>query len=90
MESKPDPKKPKKGMKSFVLTSLGWELALPIFLGAFLGYQIDHKIIKSGYAFTIILVIVGIIIGYYNIYKRIELEVLRTKKEKKNQKDQED
>jgi len=62
--------------KGISLTSLGWQLALPIVGGAFLGFQLD----KSGsnqYTYTLMFSVFGIIIGYYNIYKIIELEWLR-------------
>ncbi len=69
--------------KDFNLISLGWELALPIFGGVFFGYQID-KHLHSQYTFTLILLAFGIIAGYYNLYRLIELEVLRTKAAKLN------
>jgi predicted F0F1-ATPase subunit len=77
MNSKEQNKK-RLWIKDVNLTSLGWELALPIFLGAFLGYQIDRHF-NLKYTFTLILLIFGIFAGYYNLYKIIELELLRTK-----------
>ena len=65
-------------IKDINLTSLGWELALPIFSGALLGYLIDRQI-NTSYLFTIGLILAGIAIGYYNIYKYIEIEHLRLK-----------
>lgn len=70
------------------MTSLGWELALPIFGGVFIGYQIDQALIISKHLFTVSLLIIGILIGYYNLYKLIELEMLRIKVNKSNLKDQ--
>jgi F0F1-type ATP synthase assembly protein I len=58
--------------------SLGWELAIPIFGGAFLGYKIDQTLDLSP-IFTLTLVFTGIFLGYYNLYKHIEIEVLRKK-----------
>ncbi|MDY6867478.1 MAG: AtpZ/AtpI family protein [Chloroflexota bacterium] len=72
-------------IKDFNLISLGWELALPIFGGVFLGYQIDQYL-DSQYTFTLICLILGITAGYYNLYRLIELEVLRTKTAKLNKK----
>jgi len=77
MAQKKDNKK-RMLVKDITLTSLGWELALPIFTGAFIGYQID-KYSSSTYTFTLICLILGIIAGYYNLYRQIELEWLRTK-----------
>lgn len=73
-----------KKYKNISLTSLGWELALPIFGGVFIGYQLDKILIKSQYLFTVSFLVIGIIIGYYNLYKLIDLELLRTKKEQRN------
>lgn len=67
--------------KDIPLTSLGWDLALPIFGGVFLGYQIDHRL-GSSYTFTLALLLIGVVIAYYNLYKLIQLEILRTKSAK--------
>jgi F0F1-type ATP synthase assembly protein I len=77
-------KKTKKYSRSLSLTTLGWELALPIFGGVLLGYQIDSKTAGSGYTFTFLLLLVGIFVGYYNLYKYIHLEMLRTKFKNRN------
>lgn len=79
--------KEKKTFNGIALTTLGWELALPIFGGALLGFQIDRNIIGSSYKFTLLLIAAGIIIGYYNIYKYIQIELLRTKLAKMIQKE---
>jgi F0F1-type ATP synthase assembly protein I len=76
-----------KTYKNISLTSLGWELALPIFGGVFIGYQLDQVLIKTRYLFTISFLIIGIIVGYYNLYKLIDLELLRIKKGKRNLED---
>lgn len=75
--------------RSLALTSIGWELALPIFGGLLIGYYIDRRL-ATGFIFTLILLIIGVLIGYYSLYKYIELEMLRKKalenrKEKKDQ-----
>ena len=90
MSQQPEKKKSNKKKANFSLTSLGWELALPIFGGVLIGYRIDRILINSQYIFTIALLFLGIIAGYYNLYKLIELEVLRTKAEKRNFKNQGD
>lgn len=66
-------------IKDINLTSLGWELALPIFGGALIGYLIDRQT-NTHYFFIIGFILLGIGIGYYNIYKYIEIELLRLKK----------
>jgi predicted F0F1-ATPase subunit len=68
----------KQWHKNLPLLSLGWELALPIFGGVFIGYQLD-RYFESQYIFTITLLFFGIVTGYYSLYKYIELETLRTK-----------
>ncbi len=81
METKEKLKNQSSWIKDLKLTSLGWELALPIFGGVFLGYQIDRRM-DSSYTFTLIFVLLGIIIAYYNLYRLIELEMLRTQSAK--------
>ena len=84
MENTSENGKQKNGIRNISLTSLGWELALPIFGGVLIGYQLDHILTDSSYLFTISLLLFGIIMGYYNLYKLIELEMLRTKIEKRH------
>ena len=64
--------------KNLSLTTLGWELALPIFGGALSGYYLDNAL-RTQYALTILLLVVGIFFGYYNLIKLIDLEILRSK-----------
>lgn len=64
--------------KDIHLTSLGWELALPIFGGALLGSQID-RLTGSNYFFTLVLLFLGVLAGYYRLFKFIQLEMLRAK-----------
>lgn len=75
--------------RGFGLISLGWEIAIPIFGGVILGYYLDRWL-QTNYIFTLILLGFGIFTGYYNLYKRIELEMLRKKlhDEQKNKEDQ--
>lgn len=70
-------------------TSLGWELALPIVGGAVLGYKVD-QLLNRNYTFTIIFLIIGIIAGYYSVYKYIEYEMLRVKLQKHQQQNKDD
>jgi F0F1-type ATP synthase assembly protein I len=66
------------------LTSLGWELALPIVGGAVLGHKVD-QLLSRNYTFTIIFLVIGIIAGYYSVYKYIAYEMLRVKLQKHRQ-----
>jgi len=79
---------PSSPLYNISLTTLGWELALPIFGGALLGYYLD-KSLNIQYALTLIMLISGILMGYYNLIKLIDLEILRTKAANKRKKNRE-
>jgi len=81
----------KAKFKGIGLTTLGWEIALPIFGGVILGFYLDRWL-NTTYMFTLSLLGLGIMIGYYNIYKRIEIEMLRKKlsDDQKNKENQEE
>jgi F0F1-type ATP synthase assembly protein I len=51
-------------------TSLGWDLALPIFAGVLGGYVIDRAL-GTTYAFTLGLLFLGIATGFYNVIRSI-------------------
>jgi predicted F0F1-ATPase subunit len=51
-------------------TSLGWDLALPIFGGVLIGYLLD-SLLGTRYVFTLSLLILGIATGYYNVIRSI-------------------
>ena len=57
--------------ESIRATVLGWDLALPIFMGVLAGYFLD-KWLGTVYIFTIGLLVAGIAIGYYNIGRFIQ------------------
>jgi F0F1-type ATP synthase assembly protein I len=77
----------KRLLGDFVKTSMGWELALPIFGGAFIGYQID-RLTGSPIAFTLIFTLLGIAVGYYSLIRHIQLEILRLKVQKKREQEE--
>jgi len=52
-------------------TSLGWDLALPIFGGALLGHLLDRWL-ETGYAFTLGLLVLGVFTGFYNVVRSIQ------------------
>lgn len=54
-----------EGMRAM---SLGWELAMPIFGGVLLGYYLDRWL-DTGHNFTIGLLVAGIGMGFYNIWR---------------------
>ncbi len=51
--------------------NLGWEMALPIFLGVLLGNHLD-KLTDSRFNLTISLLVGGIFISYYNLLRYIK------------------
>lgn len=87
MAQKPQAHPTKNLARDLLKTSLGWELALPIVLGAFLGYQIDRAG-GSQYTFTLVLTILGIVVGYYSLVREIHLEMLRLKVLKKREREE--
>ena len=56
---------------ALALTSLGWDLALPIFGGVLLGHLLDRRL-GTGYVFTLGLLVLGIITGFYNVARSIQ------------------
>jgi F0F1-type ATP synthase assembly protein I len=65
--------------------NLGWEMALPIFIGVLLGNYLD-KLTDFRFNLTISLLFFGIFISFYN-YSRIIKKF--DQKDEKNQKDDE-
>ena len=57
--------------EALAVTSLGWDLALPIFCGALLGHLLDRRL-GTGYAFTLGLLVLGIFTGFYNVMRSIQ------------------
>lgn len=51
-------------------TSLGWDLALPIFGGVLIGYMLDRAT-STRYVFTLGLLVTGIGVGFYNVIQSI-------------------
>jgi F0F1-type ATP synthase assembly protein I len=52
-------------------TSLGWDLALPIFAGVLVGYVLDRAL-GTTYVFTLGLLFLGIATGFYNVLHSIQ------------------
>jgi F0F1-type ATP synthase assembly protein I len=51
-------------------TSLGWDLALPIFAGVLIGYALDRAL-STTYVFTLGLLVLGIATGFYNVLRSV-------------------
>lgn len=52
-------------------TSLGWDLALPIFGGVLMGYVLDRSL-HTGYVLTLGFLLFGIATGFYNMIRSIQ------------------
>lgn len=57
-------------------TSIGWDLGLPICGGAVLGHYLDRRL-GTGYTMTMGLLVLGIIVGFYNAGRKIQYEIER-------------
>ena len=77
----PDEKPPKKGFAEYFgisdsamrLSSLGLTLVFSTFIGFGLGWLLD-KVLKTGPLFTILLLLLGIVAGFVNIYRSVRIE----------------
>jgi F0F1-type ATP synthase assembly protein I len=56
--------------EAMMAMSLGWELAVPIFVGVLLGNLMDRWL-GTDYIFTIGLLVAGIAAGYYGVARSI-------------------
>jgi F0F1-type ATP synthase assembly protein I len=52
-------------------TSLGWDLAVPIFGGVLLGHFLDRWL-ETGYVFTLGLLLLGVVTGFYNVFRAVQ------------------
>lgn len=52
-------------------TSLGWDLALPIFGGVLGGHLLD-RFLSTRYVFTLSFLILGIATGFYSVIRSIQ------------------
>ena len=62
------------------VTSLGWDLAIPICGGAVLGYLLDRRF-HTGHVLTLGLLLLGVIVGVYNLARTIRSEIERDRRE---------
>jgi len=58
-----------------VLT-IGWDLALPIFGGVLLGHHLDRSL-ATRFAYTIGLLVLGLVVGVYNTVRTLQRELRR-------------
>jgi len=48
--------------------SLGWDLALPIFVGVLVGHWLDRRL-GTGYWLTLGFLFLGVVAGFYNMFR---------------------
>ena len=65
-------------------TTIGWEIAIPIVGGPFLGFILDRQL-DSGVRWTLILLGVGLISAIFAVVKHIRYEFYLMDKEKKEE-----
>ena len=90
MSDGPD-QRPEKIFPSLVreglgVLTIGWDLAIPIVGGVLLGHFLDQWL-GTGYTFTLGLLVLGVMIGYFNLSRLIrrlnEQDRLRKEQEQK-------
>jgi ATP synthase protein I len=77
----PDEKTPKKGFAEYFgisdsamrLSSLGLTLVFSTFIGFGLGWVLD-KVFKTRPFLTILLLLLGIVAGFINVYRSVKIE----------------
>jgi ATP synthase protein I len=77
----PDEKTPKKGFADYFgvsdsalrLSSVGLMLVFSTFIGFGLGWLLD-KVLKTRPLFTILLLLLGIVAGFINVYRAVKAE----------------
>ncbi len=69
------------GKEAARATTLGWDLALPIFGGVLLGAFLDRRL-GTGYIFTLGLLFAGAGLGFFNLW-RFEQELEAEERERK-------
>jgi len=68
----------------FSYLSLGWEFAIPIFLGVVIGYYLD-QLLNTKYLLRITFLICGIAGGYLNLFRTIQRMNKKTPDKKNEQ-----
>jgi hypothetical protein len=56
-------------------TSLGWDLAVPICGAALLGHYLKQRL-QLGYEVTVGLLALGVLVGFYNVGRKLYREIL--------------
>ncbi len=75
--------------EALAATSLGWDLALPVFGGVLLGHFLDRWL-HTGYTLTLGLLMLGIVTGFYNVARAIHRVIERDRRRVEQQEGQGD
>jgi len=70
-------------------TSLGWDLAVPIFGGVLVGHLLD-QFVGTRYVFTLGLLVLGIASGFYNVIRSIQRVDKQSRRDDTRQAEQEE
>lgn len=62
-----------------LLTHIGLLMVLPIFMGVYIGNFLDNKL-NMGNFFLLAFILVGVVVGFLNVYKVIMKDIKRNKK----------
>ncbi|MFC1868947.1 AtpZ/AtpI family protein [Thermodesulfobacteriota bacterium] len=65
---------------------VGWSVAVPTVLGAFIGIWIDLRW-PSGYSWALMLIVMGLIVGYFNAWFWVNKQRKRINMERENGED---
>ncbi len=68
--------------------ALGWDLGVPICGGTLLGHMLDRHF-QMGYVFTLGLMVLGVMVGFYNVARRIRYEIERDRQRAESEKEAE-
>ena len=72
----------------FSAMSLGWELVLPIFMGTVGGYFLDRWL-GTRYVCVLGLMLVGVVAGFYNVWRSVQRIEARERRQRLAQQDDE-
>lgn len=64
-----------------LITHIGLQMVIPIIGAVFLGHYIDERM-QTGNIFLIIFILLGVIIGFLNVYKLVMQDIKRSNKKK--------
>ena len=69
------------------VSSLGWDLAVPIFGAALLGHSLDQRF-QTGALTTLLLLVLGVLVGAYNARRTIRRGIGRNRPSVEDQREE--